>query len=135
MTGAPVPRGADAVVMVEHVIRGVGDTVYDRPRCRTRAVHQSRKDAKRAAGEVAAFAWQAAGLRRYCTAGHRGQEHVAVCPRPRVALLATGDEIVADHRDAARVPDPQLQRLFAGCAGDARRRRPDDSAGRARRTR
>ena len=52
-----------------------------------------------------------------------GKAPVMVIPRPRVAIVPTGDELV-DHRRFARArPDPQLERGDAPGAGDRREER------------
>lgn len=92
MTGAPVPSGADAVVMVEHCVRD-GDfirTDHEAPA----GSNIAPRGCEAAAGAVVlprgtridhtCVAWLA-------TTGH---DEVAVYARPRVAIVATGDEIV-----------------------------------------
>ena len=100
MTGAPIPHGADAVVMVEHTT----------PRRRARASSTAppspgsssiREAAKRRAGEIVLRAGQAPGLHRRRAAGGRRPRPRAGLPRsPVVAIVATGDEIVEVARDA-----------------------------------
>ncbi len=66
-----------------------------RPRRRTRTVHQSAR-VRSARRRSSAHPRQAPGLRRHRLARGGGQERELPCiARPRVALLATGDEIVA----------------------------------------
>jgi molybdopterin molybdotransferase len=92
MTGAPVPDGADCVLMVEHAI-------VDGQRIRT--------ERKLVAGEniVPAGAEARAGATLIAPGTRIGPQHVAaaaacgyadlpVFTRPRVAILATGDELV-----------------------------------------
>jgi len=92
MTGAPVPQGADSVVMVEYTERS-GDTITVRR--------------KVAAGEniVAAGAEARQGdvmVARGTRVNHAitaiaaaiGRPEIAVHGRPRVAIVATGDELV-----------------------------------------
>jgi molybdopterin molybdotransferase len=94
MTGAPLPAGADAVVMVEHCTRHEdGSVETDRSAeagsniapeaCEARAGTTVLPRGARI--DYASVAWLA-------TTGHNC---VSVCARPRVAILATGDEIVA----------------------------------------
>ena len=94
MTGAPVPDGADAVVMVEHCTRhddGSIETAHDAPAgsniapagCEARMGTVILPRGSRI--DYAGVAWLA-------TTGH---SKVAVYGRPRVAVIATGDEIVA----------------------------------------
>ncbi len=95
MTGAPVPDGADAVVMVEDSER-VGD---DRVRL-TRAVEPGA--ALRDAGddvEVGDELFTAGTVVRppvLAVLASVNVRSVSVHPRPRVAVLSTGDELVDD---------------------------------------
>jgi molybdopterin molybdotransferase len=94
MTGAPVPDGADAVIMVEHTTRP-GDTFVETGRdaaagsniapngCEAREGIPVLRSGDRI--DYSSVAWLA-------TTGHT---FVSVYARPRVAILATGDEIVA----------------------------------------
>ncbi len=93
MTGAPVPEGADAVVMVEHCTRhedGTVETVQTvtagsniaLAACEARAGSTVLTRGSRI--DYASVAWLA-------TTGHH---EVTVYARPRVAIVATGDEIV-----------------------------------------
>ena len=97
-TGGMVPRGADAVVMVEHT--DVADDTGS----------QVRVEFHRAAAPGQFIAYAASDIARGETvlrAGHLitsreigvlaavGVAEVEVCRRPRVAILSTGDEIVA----------------------------------------
>jgi molybdopterin molybdotransferase len=93
MTGAPLPAGADAVVMVEHCTRHQDGTVETGraaaagsniapAACEARAGSMVLTRGSRI--DYAAVAWLA-------TTGHN---RVSVYARPRVAILATGDEIV-----------------------------------------
>ncbi len=93
MTGAPVPRGADAVVMVEHVTRGVDDTVStDRAAGPGQFINPQGCEAR--AGETLLSPGKRLGFADIALLATVGKNTVAVCPKPRVALLATGDEIV-----------------------------------------
>jgi molybdopterin molybdotransferase len=93
MTGAPVPDGADAVVMIEHCIRHPDGTVEtDRTAAEGTNIAMASCEA-RAGGVVlprgtridyTAVAWLAT----------TGRGEVPVYKRPRVAIIATGDEIV-----------------------------------------
>lgn len=106
MTGAPVPPGADAIVMVEdsRVITGDGNpgsrvalgraaSPGDHIRRRGEEVHAG--DVVMAAGEIIG----AAGIGLLASTGHA---NVAVYRRPRVAILSTGSELV----EVAETPGP-----------------------------
>jgi len=96
MTGAPVPAGADSIVMVEDTERIDGGTSV-----RINAAPQA-GDAVRAAGSdlVAGQLVFTAGTEiRPATVGvlaSVNQRRVRVRPRPKVAVLSTGDELVDD---------------------------------------
>ena len=93
MTGAPVPRGADAVVMVEHVTHGEDGTVtIDRSAEPGQFINP--RGCEAAAGESLLMPGKRLGFADVALMASVGKAQVAVCPTPRVALLATGDEIV-----------------------------------------
>ncbi|ADW67901.1 molybdopterin molybdotransferase MoeA [Granulicella tundricola] len=94
MTGAPVPEGADAVVMVEHVVRD-GETVKAEAG-RTWRVGESivprGREAK--AGDVVVAAGTVMGAAEIAMGSACGCVSVVVKRRVRVAIAATGDELV-----------------------------------------
>jgi len=93
MTGAPVPSGADAVVMVEHVTRGAdGSVTTDRAAGPGQFINPQGCEAR--AGESLLSPGKRLGFADVALLAAVGKNAVAVCPKPRVALLATGDEIV-----------------------------------------
>jgi molybdopterin molybdotransferase len=93
MTGAPVPRGANAIVMVEHVTRDPGGTVTtDRAVEPGQFINAQGCDA--GAGEVVLTPGKRLDFADIAMLASAGKARVAVCPKPRVALLATGDELV-----------------------------------------
>jgi molybdopterin molybdotransferase len=103
-TGAPVPAGADLVVIQEEAARD-GDTVRfeagDAPRPNTRAAGGDFQAGDRLldSGEVI-DPW------RLCLVASAGLAEVKVARRPRVAILATGDELVAPGGN------PRLDQIF-----------------------
>jgi molybdopterin molybdotransferase len=93
MTGAPVPRGANAIVMVEHVTRGADGTVTtDRAAEPGQFINAQGCDA--GAGEIVLTPGKRLDFADIAMLASAGKARVAVCPKPRVALLATGDELV-----------------------------------------
>ena len=94
MTGAPVPAGADAVAMIEHVERA-GDTIRLLP---PRALEPGENIVPQAAEAHAGDDVLPPGLRfgpqHIALAAACGHAIVAVFRRPRVAILTTGDELV-----------------------------------------
>lgn len=95
MTGAPLPDGTDAVVMVEHVRREGGRILTDRrPEPGEFVNHQG---AEAAAGSVLLGAGRRLGFAEVALLASVGRDSVPVLLRPQVAILATGDEIVPVH--------------------------------------
>jgi molybdopterin molybdotransferase len=99
MTGAPLPKGADAVVMVEHAERS-GDrvTIGQRPA----NDNFSPRGVEACAGAVVLEAGRRLGFAEIGLLAMVGRECVQVFGKPRVAILPTGDEIV----EAAETPKP-----------------------------
>jgi molybdopterin molybdotransferase len=94
MTGAPVPRGANAVVMVEHVTRASdGSVTTDRVAEPGQFINPQGCEAR--SGEALLTPGKQLGFADIALLATVGKPQVAVYARPRVALLATGDEIVA----------------------------------------
>jgi molybdopterin molybdotransferase len=92
MTGAPLPHGADAVVMVEHCTVA-GDRVSI---ARTLAPGEnvSPKASQARENEVLLEAGHRLGFAEIGLLAMLGSTRVPVYARPQVAILATGDEIV-----------------------------------------
>jgi molybdopterin molybdotransferase len=83
MTGAPIPTGADAIVMVEDGLQGIA-----RP-------HFIRKQAENLSkGEVALKAGQALTPAAISLAATMGHATLPVQRKLRVAVISTGDELV-----------------------------------------
>jgi molybdopterin molybdotransferase len=91
MTGAPVPRGADAVVMVEHATRD-GDSVAVPEAPSGQFINPQGCEAR--AGDVLLTPGRRIGYAEIALLATAGRSAVRVYRRPRVAVLATGDEIV-----------------------------------------
>lgn len=91
MTGAPVPRGADAVVMVEHVTRD-GEYVAVPKAAAGQFINPQGCEAR--AGDPLLAPGQRAGYAEVALLAAVGRTAVRAYSRPRVAVLATGDEIV-----------------------------------------
>ncbi len=94
MTGAPVPAGADAVVMLEHVALA-GETLS---LAAGRTVGAGENIVPRAAEARAGDALLQSGTRmgaaEIALAASVGAAEIAVYTRPHVAILCTGDELV-----------------------------------------
>jgi len=133
-TGAPVPDGCDRVVIQEQAARD-GDAVRfntsagDPPFIRRRASDFT-------AGDMLAVAGRRVDSRLLLAAAGADRAHLQVWRRPRVAILATGDELVAPGtaRFAAEaVPDSLSIGIAAAVAEQGgeimlRDRLPDDPA-------
>ncbi len=94
MTGAPVPAGADCVVMVEHVAVTDDGVALAGTRKVAAGENVVPAGAEARAGDVVIPAGRRMGVTEIGAAGACGAAEVAVLARPRVAILATGDELV-----------------------------------------
>ena len=92
-TGAPLPAGADAVVMVEHTAID-GERVLVSQAVTPRQ-HTGRAGSDLVAGEIALGEGTVLSPARLGVLAALGLRDVDVYQRPRVAILSTGDEIVA----------------------------------------
>lgn len=92
MTGAPVPRGADAVVMVEHVRREGDRMAADQAATAGQFINPQACEAQ--AGETLLEPGQRLDYTAIAMLAAAGRERVLVYGAPRVAIIATGDEIV-----------------------------------------
>jgi molybdopterin molybdotransferase len=92
MTGAPVPRGADAVVMVETVRLEEHRAIVDRAAEPGQFVNPQGSEAR--AGEILLDSGKRLDFTGVAMLAAVGKARVAVYAAPRVAILATGDEIV-----------------------------------------
>jgi molybdopterin molybdotransferase len=94
MTGAPLPVGADAVVMVEHVVQSDGTIRAAAGRTiRSRENFVPRGSEARAGQTVLPVGTVMEGA-EIALAASCGQAQLTVYSRPRVAIVATGDELV-----------------------------------------
>lgn len=91
MTGAPLPRGAEAVVMVEHVTRRGGQV--DVPAAPP-GQFISRRGEEAREGQVLWHKGHALHFGGIAVLAAAGCASVPVYRQPRVAILATGDELV-----------------------------------------
>lgn len=100
MTGAAVPAGADAVVMIEHVSIDGDRIMLSRSAARGQSIVPRGKEALARQELLAAGA--RLGYAEMALAGQVGSHHVTVFKRPRAAVLSTGDEVV----DISATPGP-----------------------------
>jgi molybdopterin molybdotransferase len=106
MTGAPVPAGADAVVMIEVTKPvegdgGVGSRVAFQ-REATLGEHIRRRGEEVLAGDVVVRAGEVINAATVGLLASTGHAQVAVVSRPRVAIISTGSELV----EVDRIPGP-----------------------------
>jgi molybdopterin molybdotransferase len=104
MTGAPVPEGADAIVMVEHVTR-------EQDRIRTQRAPErgefiNPRGSESRAGSLLLTPGKRMDFSEVALLATTGVTRVSVFQRPRVAILSTGDEVV----DAGTRPLPHQVR-------------------------
>jgi molybdopterin molybdotransferase len=110
-TGAPVPDGADAIVIQEHgeeasglvVVKEAAESRYIRPRGQDFAE-----------GEVLLMAGTRLGPRELMLAAAMNHVELPVRRKPKVAILATGDEVVAPGSELA--PDQIVSSVPLGVA-------------------
>ena len=127
MTGAPVPVGADCVVMLEHVEKTAGthsDNIRLLPPRKIEAGDNVvAQGAQAHAGDQLLHGGSALGAAQIALAASCGNSTVDVFARPRVAILTTGDELVPV--DAVPGPGqirnsnaPMLAALVANAGGE-----------------
>src|SRR5260370_14227460 len=93
MTGAAVPSGADAVVMIEHTNRD-GDAVrFERAAQLGQNIVPRASEAKR--GEVILSPGMRLGYAELALAAQVGATQLRCASKPRIAILSTGDELVS----------------------------------------
>ncbi|GEM_PF-44225 len=112
-TGAPIPAGADAVVMQENTVR-IGEDVrlFRRPEA---GLNIRRAGSDMAAGETILRSGQHLEPRAIAACAAAGIGSVTLHRRIRVALLVTGDEIrqVGDSRQVTQIWDVNTPMLAA----------------------
>lgn len=99
MTGAPVPAGADAIVPVEHTDGGTARVVIAHPTDAGRHVRRRGEDA--VPGDAVVAAGTELTAARIGALAAVGVATALAVPAPRVAILATGDELVDPGADLA----------------------------------
>src|SRR5260370_1699077 len=93
MTGAAVPDGSDAVVMIEHTNRD-GDSVrFERAAQPGQNIVPRGSEAKR--GETILSSGRRLGCAEVGLAAQVGATQLRCASKPRVAILSAGDEVIA----------------------------------------
>jgi molybdopterin molybdotransferase len=101
MTGAPIPTGADAVVMVERTrCEGNRVVIDDRPPRSGQNIMPRGREMRR--GETVLAAGSVLRPQEFGVLATVGRARIPVHPAPRVAVLCTGDEVV----EAGESPGP-----------------------------
>lgn len=100
MTGAPLPAGADAVVMVEYTARHSGHVEVQKSVGKGDNFVPAGAEGRR--GDVLLKQGTRLSPAAIAVAASCGKNRISVYRRPRVAILSTGDEIV----DVAAEPRP-----------------------------
>jgi molybdopterin molybdotransferase len=105
MTGAPVPAEADAVMMLEHVeaVEAAAQRAVRLlpPRTLDPGENVVSRGAQARAGEELLTAGAVIGAGQIALAASCGYAQLDVYARPRVAILATGDELVSVESEPA----------------------------------
>ena len=92
-TGGPLPRGADAIVMVEHT-QPTGSRAVEIRRAASPGQFVSYAGSDIARGEALLRAGKIIGSREIGMLAACGIAEVSVARKPRVAVISTGDELV-----------------------------------------
>jgi molybdopterin molybdotransferase len=92
MTGAGVPPGADAVVMIEHTQRKGDNVNFDRSAMPGQNIVPKGSEAKR--GQVVLAPGTRFGYAEVALAAQVGVTEPLCAVKPRVGILSTGDEVV-----------------------------------------
>ena len=123
MTGAPVPAGANAVVMLEHVEAAGGHVRLLPPRTVAVGENIVAQGAQARAGQELLAAGAMIGSAQIALAASCGYASLEVYARPRVAILTTGDELVPveDKPGPGQIRNsngPMLAAMVVAAGGD-----------------
>jgi molybdopterin molybdotransferase len=112
-TGAPLPEGADAVIMQEHVERDGGAIILRRALRAGDNIRHKGEDIQPL--EILLQAGERLDARHIALAAAQGFETAKVRARPRVAVISTGDELrqVGDLLDPNTIYDSNRPMLLA----------------------
>lgn len=123
MTGAPIPAGADAVMMIEHVEAGSGSVRLLPPRTLEPGENIVARGAQARTGDELLPAGTVTKAAQIALAASCGYTTLDVFTRPRVAILSTGDELVPIDADPApgqirNSSSPMLAAMVAAAGGE-----------------
>ena len=105
MTGSPLPQNTDAVVMYEQIEKEGGVVRLTEDVKQFQNIHPQGKDAQK--GQVLLDKGRVIGAAELGLLAAVGQTELAVLRWPRIALVATGNELVSPYEQ----PDPQQIRV------------------------
>jgi molybdenum cofactor synthesis domain-containing protein len=122
VTGAPLPDGADAVVMVEYTSRQKNNVFVRRPVARNTNIMTKGSDIHK--GETVLKKGRILGSREIGALAAIGLTKVAVYKRPKVAVLSTGGEVMEPGKalSPGKIYDINAHTLSAAvleCGGEA----------------
>lgn len=100
MTGAGVPSGADAVVMIEHTKRDGDHVLFERDTVSGQNIVAKGSEAR--AGQTILTPGTRLGYAELALAAQVGAAELKCAQKPRVAILSTGDEVVPVEAVAGR---------------------------------
>lgn len=103
MTGAPLPEGADSVAMVEHVMRDARRVTASAGRRLEPGENVVPQGSEARTGQIVVPAGTRIGAAEIAMAAACGAARLEVYRRVRVAIVATGDELV----ELDQAPGPQ----------------------------
>ncbi len=128
-TGAPMPDGADAVVMVEETAPA-GDDAVDVLAAAAAGQNIGRRGADISPGDLVVRGGELLNPSRIGALAAVGTTEVAVYARPRVAVLSTGNEVVAPGAtlEASQIYDVNRFTLGAVIAAHGGAVEPHDAA-------
>ena len=105
-TGAPLPQGTDAVIPYEEIKKEAGGVIVNVKQVRARQhIHPQGSDSKK--GAVLIKKGSIIGSPEIAILGSNGIHVVSVYAKPRIAIITTGDELVATD---AKVEPHQIRR-------------------------
>jgi molybdopterin molybdotransferase len=93
MTGAAVPDGGDAVVMIEHTTRNADSVCFERAAQPGQNIVSRGSEAQR--GQTILRPDARLGYAELALAAQVGATQLRCAAKPRIAILSTGDEVVA----------------------------------------